>query len=307
MIKRILIVGLSKSGTTALFYKIKGSMPKGTTTFFEPKEDKQLFHKLNNNICCKVLLKENLFFTKSTKSFFDKIYYIFDKKIFIVRDPRDNMISRMLYSGYFDLFAKNPERKLKNMIEILKNKEKYPNKISFIDTYKLLARNTNIFEYLFNIRCYKNRDFLKMFKYFFRGYYTPIIKEEYELRCDVPIKFIKEYPNYFIFKYEDMVDNINVNYLEKFIGMKLRNTSVDKIHLRVVRSKSYGAWRNWFTEEDIKFFKPILKGYMLKYGYDFNDWKLNAKPKILSKNSSDYYKKLINERRKILGLPIVNL
>jgi hypothetical protein len=48
----------------------------------------------------------------------------------------------------------------------------------------------------------------------------------------------------------------------------------------VIRTKSTGDWRHYFTEEDVKLLKRAYTPYMELIGYDFSDWDLNPNPVI---------------------------
>jgi len=63
---------------------------------------------------------------------------------------------------------------------------------------------------------------------------------------------------------------------------------------RVIRSKAYGNWKDWFTISDVEFYRPIYNEYMEMFGYQDN-WDLNANPLIDPRLSSQYVMKLIEE------------
>ncbi len=49
---------------------------------------------------------------------------------------------------------------------------------------------------------------------------------------------------------------------------------------KVIRKKSTGDWRHWFTEESVKLLKHAYTPYMELIGYNFSDWDLNPNPVI---------------------------
>lgn len=127
------------------------------------------------------------------------------------------------------------------------------------------------------------------------------ITQEWEDYTKTSIKFTQE-QNCFIFRYEDFV-NDDVSELEKYLGFKLWGKSkVDNKLNRVVRTKNSGSWRNWFTQEDITYFKPLLSEYMTYFNYDNTDWKLNKNPVISPEHCSKYFRRVINEKAKNIGL-----
>ncbi len=85
---KLVIAGLGKSSTTALFYKLLEIFENPPLTLFEPGE--YLAEPGNRHVLAKVLIDPpgKVNFTS---------FAGFDRKIHIVRDPRDNLISRLLY------------------------------------------------------------------------------------------------------------------------------------------------------------------------------------------------------------------
>jgi hypothetical protein len=253
---KIVVVGLAKSGTTGFLYKIKNSLSGDIKVLFERKE-------YNNQEADTVIAKCLLGHKLNIDSF-----AVFDKKILIVRDPRDRMISSFLYL----MFASNKyesEKEIKRIISLLIKKEKNPSSISFVDLAKTV--------------------FSKNF-----------FKSQYINRIKIFNRFYREHPDYFIVSYEDFIDN-KLGALEDYLGFKLNGSSeVASVLSRVVRTKSYGSWKNWFTKEDVIFFKDLCSGFMLKHG--FFDWELNKKQEILPEHCSDYVIRVVNDRRRREGL-----
>ena len=58
----------------------------------------------------------------------------------------------------------------------------------------------------------------------------------------------------------------------------------------IKRSGKFGEWKNWFTPEDVAFFKPRMEKFMGRYGY-LLDWNLPDDQKINSITSIDYIKR----------------
>ena len=83
---KILIAGAPKTGTTALFYRIKNSLDGGVREMFEPRG----YVAEPGDGACHVLAKVLLdpLIDLDMESFSS-----FEKKIGIVRDPRDRLIS----------------------------------------------------------------------------------------------------------------------------------------------------------------------------------------------------------------------
>lgn len=96
---KILIAGQAKSGTTALFYALKQTLPRKYTCLFEPRG----YAAANRDECvlAKVLINPSV-----------KVedFETFNKKILIVRDPRDNLVSRLLYAIYDQKFSADDDK-----------------------------------------------------------------------------------------------------------------------------------------------------------------------------------------------------
>jgi len=263
---KILIIGLSKSGTTALFYLIKNSFKDNIELIFERKAltKKGELLKSNHNVLLKILL----FPGGLEKGDYDELVRSVDRKILIIRDPRDNIISELLYYGAYHITWSKPYKQRKEAITYLKEKEANNQNVSVIK--------------LFEILCDRDRENLK-------NYMTD--------RYESVIKFDKRYPEVNIIKYEDMLQN-SIGDLERYLGFSLtQQAEIGSTHEYVIRKKTDGDWKNWFTEEDIIFFKPILEKYMRSFSYH-SDWTLNANSSILPEHSSEYFEGLINKKRK---------
>jgi hypothetical protein len=65
---------------------------------------------------------------------------------------------------------------------------------------------------------------------------------------------------------------------------------------KVVRKKSTGDWRHWFTEDDVEHFKPAYTPYMEVIGYDCQDWTLSPEPVIEPEYSSMYMQRLAQRK-----------
>ncbi len=268
--EKILIVGNGKSGTTALYFRIKKSLQGGVSGFFEPAcfEIIEKDAAPGRHTIAKILLPVEGGFFENIKSFFDK-------KIFIVRDPRDIITSSLLYKGAYELTWNKNTAQISECINLLRKKESDPSSLSLIELLQQLHGNHDLKDYA---------DWIAH-----RVSFTIHLADD---------------PSFFIFKYEDLIGD-RIDSLENYLGFPLTpDTSVDKEYSRVIRTKKSGSWKDWFLEEDISFFKPLFAECIAKLNYD-QDWTPNSDRKILPEHSSEYFRKLINERRKQEGLPLI--
>lgn len=184
----------------------------------------------------------------------------FNKKIYIIRDLRDQLLSAFLYNQYHSQKSKD---EVDFLVEKLREKEQAPSSLSCVELFKY-DREFSYDKMLWHIRLQES--------------------------------FIREYSNeIFILKYEDFVDQ-KLESLEKYLEFQLKGcANVHNSLQRVVRTKSYNNWKNWFTKEDIKYFEPLLCRFMRKLGYEEN-WEINQHQKILAEHCSEYVLKLQKEK-----------
>lgn len=261
---KILILGLGKSGTTALLYKLAAGLP-GCRAFSGGKPGKYI--GAYDNAVYKHTYEE-----RKGKDFdlyrnhLKKEQY--DRKIWIARDPRDAAVSRMLYR--WNRGCAGRRRQFREHLELVKKKELNPSAVLFQE----ICRYTG----------YDN----------WPGEVQTVMDEErnrYKQMSDFVSGLDSDW---FFFTYEDMV-NRNFSLLNAYLGFEVKEdaeVSDSTGNGKVVRKKASGDWRHWFTEEDIKLFKPAYLPYMELMGYDCDDWEPSSRPVIESEYSSAYMQRL---------------
>lgn len=251
---RILILGQPKTGTTGLFFKIKNSLPPSAQTYFEPRIFDPLWLKSKETVVAKIIFQSNLGIDYET-------FAPFPKKILMARDPRDTRISGLLYSSMY-LCQKRKDTFI-DFLNLLKKKEQDPRSVTLKSLMQFRGSGDG------NIK-----GFLKIMEKF--------------------ILFFRQHKDYYLFKYEDLVKE-NIKALEQYLQIPLFGTAeVESVYSRVVRTKDYGDWKNWFTPEDVDYFRPIFGKYMNEFGYE-DDWELSPDPRILPEHCSRYVERLVSE------------
>jgi hypothetical protein len=274
---KIVIYGLAKSGTTALFYKIRNSLPADTICHFEPSHytlrDRALDRlravrrgRIARDVVAKVLPWDS----KPVRvADFDR----FERKIILVRDPRDRLVSHLLYKSYNARFVRDSAAAVQ-FLTLLRRKEADPRSVPMVrlfEAFDALERDSDWID-----------------QYHRRG-----VQE--------PLRFHRERPEIPVFRYEQMVDG-RFDDLETIVGLPLGGAPTVPPDLqRVVRTKSYGAWREWFTPEDVDALRPLLQPYLDSY-YPDASWELGPAPRLDPKYGSAYVESIINERRGLWGL-----
>lgn len=270
---RVLIYGLAKSGTTVLHLKIKRAMEakysSSVSEVFEAtsREGDTLYkldkssYKIGEHAIVKSLLPGVEGMGVSPDTIIDD-YADFDKKIFIVRDPRDRWISDFFYRWYHLHKPKKEEFEIAH--RLTQHKEAHPQDLPF---YTLFTTNPVRFV------AWKER--------------------QTKLHARVQ-KFLTEAKknDWFVVKYEDIMDG-NLDELEKYLGFAIHESDpTDKRFTHVARSKKHGNWRRWFTKDDVEFYRPLYTEYMEFNGYDTEDWKLTPVDHLPPSEGSDYMMKL---------------
>lgn len=281
---KIVIASLAKSGTSALFFMIKNSLPHDAKGLFEPNGYISSMEDGNRTILAKILLYDAT--GKVDYASFD----CFDKKILIVRDPRDRLISMLLYQVCNSFCG--DEKKIAKFISLLKQKEYRPRSVAVLDILKLI-RGFGWHDFwkrlLVSPKPSKIKKSLKNVNFYMEYMYGRYF--------DLATNFYAWHKDYFIIKYEDFITG-RIDDLQNYLGFRLHaSADVDKRLGIVFRRGLSGDWKNWFLEKDIRFFKPIFSCFMEKYNYP-NDWKVNPNPRIYPQYCSGYVRRVLEYKRK---------
>ena len=257
----ILIVGQGKSGTSKLTYVVSGGMAEDVNVHFEPKGRQGLADiGLHRKLTSELPVVTKSLYTPKSKVRFGSLSQLYDRKIWILRDPRDRTISLLLYR-WFKGHKPDP-KKYQMALELVKRKEADPASVHIKDIWDIV---------------------------FAPGMYEKRLREEYQ-QLDHIISNLDD--SWYILPYEHMVDG-KLDELNSYLGFEtvLDREVPDKFN-RVVRSKAYGNWRHWFTHVDITFYQEVLGPFISKYCPHVNDWDINNSPRIDPNTGSEYMKRL---------------
>jgi hypothetical protein len=260
---RVVVGGLGKSGTTALFFAVRSAMPVDTFCLFEPQEFR---HVESPNVLAKILVHPKVDWDS---------FQSFAKKVFILRDPRDQVVSRLLYSIYNHTEPVS-EADAQRVLQLLERKER--------DT-----RDLPVWKISEEVDRIMGRDF----RSFLRG------------RFELCQQYWKQYPDFYRLRYEDFVRGRTRN-VEQYLGLALPvSVRVDPLLNRVERTRWFGDWQNWFTPSDVDFFRPVLADLMRTFGYE-DDWTLSSNPVIQPIHASGYVRQLLEQQRRVLSSQTVS-
>jgi hypothetical protein len=261
---KILILGTGKTGTTAMVYKVAGGLPNCHA--FSGGHPGKYIGDYENAVY------KHTYEERKGKSFdvfkehLSKEHY--DRKIWMARDPRDAAVSRMLYRwhrGYAGI-----KKQYEAHLDLVLKKEKDPRSIPFFEICRYTGHDS------------------------WPRTAAQVVEEE-QHRYDQMLKFVNILGNdWFFFTFENMVEN-NLAALNDYLGFKVQadaEVPSSSGKAKVIRKKSSGDWRDWFTQEDLSLFKPAFTAYMEFFGYDCNDWTPDPNPVIEPEFSSVYMQNL---------------
>jgi hypothetical protein len=251
----ILLVGPAKSGTTALFFAIRESLDGSVLTLFEPQNSAQMEAVFtasgHDHTLTKVLLGE------AANSDFD--FTRPDRVVYISRDPRDNVISRLLYRPA--LFKRTGNLAAFSEYEALIRAKVAGEPISVQTLFQESLRLTGAAHEWSGLGLKR--------------------------ACDSAVRFVRSVDNHWVLKFEDFVDG-RLAAVSDYLGFDVvQGIRVGEAYSRVERSRAYGEWVNWFTPSDVEFYRPLFSEYMNVFGYD-GDYSLEDKAPISRLHSIDY-------------------
>jgi hypothetical protein len=265
--KSALVIGMYKTGTTIVSSVIQNSIT-GAHLFVEPR-----------NVA---------FFEKCGKTSFPRVVKILyehwmqrpflltgiirgetgfhpDKTVAIVRDPRDGLISALMYSAYDCVLEGASNEQVNEWVEIVRDKEANPEKYSVISLIDNLNR-------IFNARCPPNWFFESFMHY---------------------SAWMADNRNYFhVLRYEDFVAGDTAE-LSAYLGIELSSSrEIDPSLQRVTRTKRSGGWRKMMLPQDVTYWRERYGSALETCGY--SDWELHPEqfdPAV----GSDYILKITAE------------
>lgn len=258
---QVLVIGKAKTGTSVLSKTIQANLPNGTL-IQEPKSIANIVDHKNygsENCVTKIIYehwKKNA--DNRRELLRNQSEVKFDKVVCIIRDPRDEFVSRLFYYAkpYFDRngFDQNI---LDKWLKAIIKKEENPQTVTVIQ----LIHEMNS---LFNINFFNNMKVLNTFFLFLKNNQ----------------KFVTT------IRYEDFIDG-KLEGLENALGFKLNQKVRDdeKVIKLTKRSAQYGNWRSFLTPTDVQLLKSKFKPNSF---YKYDEWDLSPKEKLNPDHFSKY-------------------
>ena len=256
---KYLVLGQGKSGTTAMARALELGAEPPVQVFFEPRNLASVIRKASSSSVIAKMLIEH--WEVGDRAHLDW----FDRCVFIVRDPRDVVISRLLYRVY-DMQFIHDHQKLEKFLAALRAKERSPSEHTVQSLFGLLAElegSRNELTHLIHV----HRKAVNAWR--------TVMDTAHLLR------------------YEDFVDN-RTEALSAYIGFDVdAQIDVAPKWRRVTRTKSHGSWKHWFTPPDDNLARTAFTDYLETFQYD--DWNKPPVQIIDPEHSSKYVERIVEE------------
>lgn len=266
---RVVVIGKAKTGTTALASLIRQSLhpchlvmePPSVLAFADKSRQR------DGNETIKILWEHY----RGRRRHLDAIVhgefgFAVDKVVFVSRDARDEMVSKLLYHAKIardDGLTPEPRATITaRWVEALSAKERDPASVSF----RGLCRT---FEALYGIDLWSRLTDIADKRAF----------EDYAHGVD---------RDALVLAYEDMVADRTAplaDYLGVPIAVPTAQVDLGRFgHTR--RSGKAGSWRSFFTGSDVEILRPLLRQMLPGPLYD--DWELDPQPRLDPSEVSEY-------------------
>jgi len=264
---KVLLLGLNRSGTSAMAYRIYDAIDGRKIMAFEPNthsgaEDSS-FHCSMVEKPKSVVTKCLLYPTNHTQ--WEDIFSnadLYDHSFWVARDPRDVLISSFFYHWYSGHGASDDRYQL--ALDRVRAKQHDPQGSSFVD---LVAGTLT-----------KDVHELCLWQ---QSWYDHLTAQFDEIEAHLKIV------------HYEAITRQDTSVVDEVTGLNTAQAFKLPDDLkRVARSKSSENWRYWFTPQDVEFFKPVFAEYLNRAGYDADDWKLQPVSQIDSGEASEYMARL---------------
>jgi hypothetical protein len=264
----ILILGPSKTGTTGLYSAVKRGLSDAgirARTLFEPPSPDLIDNLHRYAPSVPVMAKVTM----------DKLDHVvpdlgvFDRRVMTVRDPRDVVISALLFRPLtVGAIQRAKESSIQRFIAALEEKEADPSSHSVRSLFALAQR-------------------LGIGRRPYPGMATIMDRQ----------RALLDSGTVHVMRYERFVQG-DLDDLSKFLGFDVVNTAaLDSGWIgHITRSQSHGEFTRWFRDDDLSYFNGLFDKYLRAFDYEL-DVPLASESKIDPATSSEYVRRRYFERR----------
>jgi hypothetical protein len=272
--ERYVIVGLAKTGTTAIAMTLRNTL-RIQGFCMEPQDIAAIEAERDDRIVIKFLFDHWAARADELRNFLcDARRGAAPTKILVVRDPRDEAISRLYYFAY-NYFSTRPTTDDDHAawLEIFRRKEAAPQSVGLIDMQnELIGR--------FGMGFLITRQIYESFARFVDDVLASGGNSAYLLR------------------YEDFVAQSVPEGPLRVLLSGSRN--VGSAFRRVHRRGSSGDWHAFLTDDDLASLNGLCEPYLRRFDYPLerNTARPTANDALLQTTGSDYVDRLITEARR---------
>lgn len=237
MLRNVLIAGLAKTGTTILFSRVRATLGSPIRTFFEPSTSAELAGILKGGSATPTLTKCLVGHIADSVGEVSQFSHV----VLIVRDPRDQFVSELLYDFYKFTDSGNIDG-YEAALNLVADKVANPSGRSCTSLFREVREIA--------LGCKIKNSPVKTL----RAQYAKL--EAFRERFDP-----------FVVLYEDIIKD-QLGGLANFLDVDaIVQAEVDNSVTRVRRSMGYGDWKQWFTPEDVAEFEAELGDTLTRFGY----------------------------------------
>ena len=246
-----LVIGMYKTGTTIVASVVERSLP-GATLYFEPRHVGFLekLARATEPVVVKLIYDHWIHRPFLLNGIIrGEAGFRPDKSVAIIRDPRDGMISALMYAAYQFVLEGAGREQVDEWVEVIRAKEANPGKHSLID----LMENMN-----------------RVFKVSYPLDWIFDVFASYSAWLSDARDFVH------VLSYEKFVAG-DTTALAAYLGVKMKQTREVVPGLqRVSRTRGSGDWRKLMLPEDVGRWKPRYGEMLAAHGY--TDWELRSAP-----------------------------
>jgi hypothetical protein len=264
----LLVVGKAKSGTTIISKTIQASA--GVEHYHLEKRKLQFFESQH---LAQPLLVKLLFEDWGRRSnllrgiCLNEATLRFGKVVLIVRDPRDVLVSLLMFRSA-QLLADLPDEATDEWIELLRCKESFPRQQRVAVLFSQLGRIAGV-----------NLEFARLVRSFLPWF-----------------NFVRDLgrKNVFCLKYEDFMRG-RLQGLEAYLGFPIAADREVGAYVNTPRTRGVDNWKEFFMPADLDQVDGLIGARMRQLGYE--DWELGRAAPLVPEFYSDYVLKVIGNIR----------
>jgi hypothetical protein len=272
--RHVLVMGIAKTGTTFLAKSVQRSLEQGWSRScalgFEPKRvgyfEAEAHRSADGPLVVK-LIHEHWDARPNLREAIlaGELALRFDRIVFIVRDPRDELISRLMYLLYVAVAENGFDKgKCDAWRAVIAAKEKDPQGMGLFDL-------TGEFRKIFGGHGMRPASVPQAARRVRR--YWRLVERHGRRESAACIR------------YEDLIAG-RVDALTDFLGVPLTAQREMGPHDRVRRSETAGNWATFMTPGDLDILRPHFGEMMAGHGYD--DWQLTPADRLPSGPYTEY-------------------